>query len=631
MINAHNVCLNYGERTLFNDISFTLNPEQKIGLVGLNGSGKSTLLKLISGLDQQDSGTIALANNKTLAYMPQEVVLQSDKTILQETFTAHKKLQEYQKEVELLEPIIHKEQDKADQKLIDRYITAQEHLAELNADKALAQTKKMLMGLGFSEKQFDQPVDNLSVGWKMRVVLAKLLLQKADFYLFDEPTNHLDIVAKDWFINFLKEADFGFMIVCHERFVLDQLCDYIFELENGNGTMYTGNYSQYEKQKKADRELLYAAYKNQQREIKQKMKTYERFRAKASRAKMAKNMLKQVDRMEKIELPPEPKKVTLSFNRLERPGRVVLNVENVCQQFDEKEIFKNVSFIVERGQKIAVIAPNGAGKTTLFNLIVGKLPLQKGTVEMGYNAQPAIFDQDQTKSLKLEESVLDNVLYSASGKTEQQVRNMLGAFLFSNDEAEKKVKVLSGGEKNRVGMAKTLLQDANILLLDEPTNHLDIPSKEILLRSLQNYPGTMLFVSHDHDFINHLATHVLALTKDGCELFEGNYQDYVYAKKQRQADSSSSEAHRSGNSAKPTNRAKQTQKKQSIDPELQKEARKLEKHIDKLEQHIAKIEQQFSELVYGTKAFDATQKKLQEAQALLEQKLNEWEELHKNV
>ncbi len=622
MINAHNVSLSFGSRVLFNEIAFTISDSQKIGLVGLNGSGKSTLLKIIARQAQPDGGRIALANNKKLAYMPQEVVLQSDKSILQETFSANKEIYKYQQEVEQLEPIINELQDKADQKIIDRYITAQEQLIELNANKALAQTKKILMGLGFPEKEFAQPVDNLSVGWKMRIVLAKLLLQKADFYLFDEPTNHLDIVAKDWFISFLKEAKFGFMIVCHERFVLDQLCDYIFELENGNGSMYNCNYSEYEKQKETKLQLLYAAHKNQQKMIKDKMKTIDRFRSKSSKAKMAQSMLKQVKKIEKIELPPDPKKVAVVFETPARPGRIVLKVENVGHRFGDKQIFQDVSFIIERGQKIAVVAANGVGKTTLFNVIVGKLPLQQGTSELGYNAKPAIFDQDQTKSLNLEQSVLDNVLQHASEKTEIQVRKMLGSFLFSNDAAKKKAKVLSGGEKNRVGMAKTLLQNANILLLDEPTNHLDIPSKEILLRALQNYPGTMLFVSHDHDFINHLATHILELTKDGCILHEGNYQDYLYAKKYLHSNSIQ------------TNQ-KQIQKnkteKKDTDQSSHKESRKLEQKINKLEKEISKIEQQFLALEYGTDAFNNAQKKLQESKKLLKQNLALWEKLQSKL
>ena len=626
MINVHNLSLSFGTRVLFNEVAFTFSDTQKIGLVGLNGSGKSTLLKIIARQAQPDGGRIALANNKKLAYMPQEVVLQSDKSILQETFSSNKKIYKYQQEVEQLEPIINELQDKADQKIIDRYIAAQEQLIELDADKALAQTKKILMGLGFPEKEFDQPVDNLSVGWKMRIVLAKLLLQKADFYLFDEPTNHLDIVAKDWFISFLKEAKFGFMIVCHERFVLDQLCDYIFELENGNGSMYNCNYSEYEKQKETKLQLLYAAHKTQQKMIKQKMKTIDRFRSKSSKAKMAQSMLKQVKKIERIELPPDPRKVAVVFETPPRPGRIVLKVENVGHRFGDKQVFENVSFIIERGQKIAVIAANGVGKTTLFNLIVGKLPLQQGTIELGYNAKPAIFDQDQTKSLDLEQSVLDNVLHHASEKTEIQVRKMLGSFLFSNDAAKKKAKVLSGGEKNRVGMAKTLLQNANILLLDEPTNHLDIPSKEILLRALQNYPGTMLFVSHDHDFINHLATHILELTKDGCILHEGNYQDYLYAKKHRQANNPAmpAEAFSEGRKLVEENKTKDNH-------QSHKESRKLEQKINKLEKEIAKIEQQFFGLEYGTDAFNNAQKKLQESKKFLEQNLALWEELQNKL
>jgi len=606
------------------------NPTDRIGLVGRNSSGKSTLLKAIAGRQPLDDGTIAIAKHANICYLPQEVVLQSPKSILEETCTAFAFVATLQEKKEALEKLLESHSDNVG--ILEEYAKVCGELFDYDMDALQAQAKKVLMGLGFKETQFDEPVASLSGGWKMRVVLAKLLLQKADFYLFDEPTNHLDIVAQEWFLQFLKTAPFGFMIVCHDRYFLNELCTSIFELdpalyyalntgERSTAKMYTGNYATYEIQKEHDLALLESAFKMQQKEIKQKMETIDRFRASASKAKMAQSMLKAVEKIERIELPPKPSSIHFTFPSIEQPGRIVLAVRNLAQAFEAKQIFRNVQFEVERGKKIALIAPNGVGKTTLFNIIAGKLPVQTGSVELGHNVKTAVFDQDQTASLNLEKTMLENLYDAHPTLHEQKVRAFAGCFLFGADDLQKKVKVLSGGEKNRVGMIKILLQQANVLLLDEPTNHLDIPSKDILLRALQTYQGTIFFVSHDHDFVSKLATDVIELSADGASYYPGNYELYLYRK--RQLEQEQQEKGKQKQERAPAKKQESAVSRQSTHKEL----KKLERTIEKLEKDIARIEQNFEQLVYGTPAFEQAQQQLQQAKRAYESAVAEWEAL----
>lgn len=526
MIQARELSLSFGNRIIFDHLSFTLQEDDRIGLVGRNGSGKTTLLKAFVDPSILDSGTISVQKSKKIGYLPQEVVLNSSLSILAETCTVFTDIYSIEQAILQLEQRLEQAWDPT---LFDKYSKLHDQLEELEPLRRHAEAKKMLMGLGFQEKDFDKPVSDLSGGWKMRVVLAKLLLQKADFYLFDEPTNHLDIIAKEWFLSFLKRASFGFILICHEKYFLDELCDRIMELEYGKLTWYNGNYDYYIVEKEVRAERLHAAYTQQQKEIKHKEEMIERMRA-GQKARQAQSMEKALNKLERITIPPAPKEVNVSFPPVQQSGKEVLNVQKLSYTFGEKVIFKDVSFEIKRGQKVALVAPNGAGKTTLFNVLAGILPVQTGQVNFGHNVKSAFFNQDQNKVLDGELSIIDNVKKLCSHVAEPQIRSVLGSFLFSGDDAQKKVKVLSGGEKNRVGMVVTLLQRANLLLLDEPTNHLDIPSKDILLRALNAYEGTIIFVSHDRDFINGLATDILELTATGARHYGGNFDDYMYHK-----------------------------------------------------------------------------------------------------
>lgn len=612
MILARNLRLSFGNQTVFDNISFTLQGHERIGLFGLNGSGKSTLLKVIAGQHKLDGGKVTITNDATVAYLPQEVTLQSDKSIIEETLSTFHTMIALQKQLIDLEANLAR--NSHDVETIEAYANVCEQLALLNPEQKRASAERMLVGLGFDQDKLNNPVQELSVGWKMRIVLAKLLLQNADFYLFDEPTNHLDIVTKEWFLKFLKQASFGFLLVCHEKRFLNVLCSEIMELERGHATMYSGGYDDYVTQKEENLARLTAAHTNQQREIKQMKETINRFRASANKAAMAQSMLKKLEKIELIELPPSAKSMNFSFPPLERSGRTVLTVKNVSQTFDDKLIFKNASFEIERGQKVAIVAANGVGKTTLLNIISGRLPLQTGTVEFGHGVTSALFDQDQTASLAMQRTVFENACNDAPPKTtEPQIRALLGAFLFSGPLVNKKAQVLSGGERNRLGMVRVLLKNANLLLLDEPTNHLDIPSKDLLLKALQTYEGTILFVSHDQDFVNKLATHIIELTPQGTALYHGNYDEFIYQKELATPKISEPQV---------------KQKKETVaitDPEEKKKAaRTLEKRIASCEKEITKVEQSFENLEYGEPSFDRALKALQTLQQEHADLMTEW-------
>jgi len=617
MIYIKDLCLSFGSQIIFNDVCLSVTDEQRIGLVGRNGAGKSTFLKLVAGIGKADSGVITISQGFTVAYMPQEVVIMSSKTIFEEAMGSYKTIGKLRARSRELEPLLEAQNSEA----VQEYAAIMEELCDMSVESAEQEVVDLLLGLGFKEAQLQDPVDSLSLGWKMRLVLAQLLLQKADFYLFDEPTNHLDIVAKEWFLEFLRNASFGFLLVCHDRYFLDEVCTEIFELERGKGTLYKGNYTHYRDQKEFQLEALYAAYEQQQREVASKQKVIDKFKA-GTRASVARSMQKALDKVEMIELPPRDKTVKFRFDHIERSGRIVLEVENVSFAFGEKMLFKDVSFKIERGQKVALIASNGVGKTTLFNVIIGKLKPLTGRIEFGYQVTTAVFEQDQYKALDPRKTIIDEVLGSVYHKTEAQIRSFLGAFLFSGDGIQKKTSVLSGGERNRVSMAKVLLQDANFLMLDEPTNHLDMESKDVLLQALQQYSGTLFFVSHDQDFVNRLADHIFELTPAGVFTYAGNYDSYCQQKAASHAKVDAFARHilhkddHVGHQSGPI-----------AGSDKKKELHALERVIAKLEQSISKVGESFADLEYGTPQFEAAQQKLMVLEKEKELALKQWEKL----
>jgi ATP-binding cassette, subfamily F, member 3 len=618
MITIKNIKLSFSQQIVFDEISCVIKKENKIGLVGRNGSGKSTLLKVVAKLQNLDEGEIAVERGATIGYMPQEVTLSSTRNVFDEAFTVFEVLSDLVKENEKLEAELHEHEP--DESVVERYAIVHQELNELNYEKRIVETKKILMGLGFSEEQLNVGVDKLSIGWRMRVVLAKLLLQKADFYLFDEPTNHLDIVAKDWFLGFLKKSNFGFILVCHDRYFLDHLCTKVLELEMGAGTIFHGNYSKFLIQKEEQTQALEKASERQKKEIASKMKTVERFRASASKSKMAQSLEKSVKKIERIKVVSKPKTVAFRFPEIERSGKIVLTVNNVSHSFPGKKVFENVSFEVERGEKVAIIAPNGVGKTTLFNTITGRYDVQNGSIDLGYNASTALFEQNQDDVLNPKNTILDEVEGACrDSETRKLVRGFLGAFLFSGDDVYKRIRVLSGGEKNRVAMVKVLLQRANLLLLDEPTNHLDLQSKEVLLNALRQFKGTVLFVSHDRDFLDKLSTRILELKTNGLTSYPGNYESFIYHKDKSQLEKEEK--------INKTDKKSKTSSDHKKDYESRKRAGKLESKIGKLEKEIVELNKKLEALEYGTKEFKKCFDRLQVCQQSLDECIEEWEEL----
>ncbi len=613
-----NISLSYGERKLFDDISVDFQADHKVGIVGRNGAGKSTLLKIISGMEKPDEGVVSKERGKTIAYMAQEMTLQSNKKVYDEAFTVFDAFTTLEKEQAQIEQELETAPDNAEQ-LLDRYMHVQEKLANFDRIESENKTEEILIGLGFKREQFAQPVQELSVGWKMRLVLAKLLLQNADFYLFDEPTNHLDITAKEWFFDFLRHAPFGYLLVTHDRYFLQKACDIILDLSHGKATLYHGNYTYYIEQKEERNRVLQSAYARQQREIATKKATIDRFRASASKAKMAQSMMKQLDRIERIEVEPAEPTIHISFPELTRPGKVALSVKGVSHAFDKGPLFNNATCEISRGQKVALLAPNGTGKTTLFNIICDKLPIQNGSVEFGHNVKHALFEQDQTRALNGESTIFDEIQNNTSNVSDGQIRSFLGSFLFSGKDVEKKIKVLSGGEKNRVAMVKVLLQNANFLLLDEPTNHLDLFAKSVLLQALKKYPGTILFVSHDHDFIQELATDILELSPNGLYHYPGKYEEFLQDTQQKFTSD-----------PEPKKKQPKEAPKKELSTQKRRELRKLENKVSKLEKELESLHVELAALSYGTEKYSETLSAVSTTKQKLESAEQEWEAAQAN-
>lgn len=623
----HNLLLSFADRVLFDSINLSIDYSEKIGLLGRNGSGKSTLLKVIAGQQQADSGSVSYDKKKTIGYLPQELVLRSKKSVFDETLDVFSSFLQAKQEIKDIENrLATGVDDNTAAALVDRYAILQEQCAQFDENQANVKAERILKGLGFSESQCNQSIDTLSVGWRMRVTLAKLLLQEADFYLFDEPTNHLDLPTKEWFFSFLKESDFGYLLVTHDKYFLEHTCEKIIEIERGAITVYKGGFSSYLEQKEKKQEELLAAYKQQQKEIARKQETINRFRAKATKAAMVRSMIKDLEKMERIEIESTMSTVHFSFAEVVRAGKIVLEIKNVSHSFDDTPLFSNASCNIMRGKKVALIAPNGTGKTTLFNLIVGTLPLQHGSITLGHNVSPAYFQQDQTRVMNKNNTVLQEVLDACRHVPEAKIRSFLGAFLFSGDDVQKKIHQLSGGEKNRVAMVKVLLQDANFLLLDEPTNHLDIYAKEVLEQALQQYKGTILFVSHDHDFVQNVADTILELTPNGLYPYDGNYESYLYHKTMT-LNSQQKVIKKNDQIVQKNKQPKDAQQ----DRQFKKQLRSLEARIKKLEKKQEDLAQQLSGLLYGTNEYEKAISALTTIDTEIKNSYDEWEHIMKQI
>lgn len=524
--------LQYGPRVLFNDISAVITARERIGLVGSNGAGKSTLLKILAGETDYDAGTLVVAKNATVGYLPQDGLDTHGKTLFAEVESAfedilslRRKIEETDSELQRLEP-----NSEAYREALEMIATWERRLEDADAEKLRSRVETILHGLGFSQSDMTRDTGEFSGGWQMRIALAKLLLKEPSLLLLDEPTNHLDVESQDWLEDWLSRYAGAAVIVSHDRAFLDTICGKTFALTAGRLEVYNGNYTYFEKTSRERRESLRRAAQNQAREIAKIEEFIERFRAKATKAAQVQSRIKQLEKIDRVEFEEEDdSQIAFEFPPAPQSGQVVLELKKLEKNYGSLNVLRSVDFKIERGDRIAVVGVNGAGKSTLIRLIAGIEEPTAGTREEGLNVAVSYFAQHQAKELNPDIDVLTTVNDVAAGLGTTRLRTLLGAFLFRGEDVFKPVSVLSGGERNRLALARMLLRPFNFLILDEPTNHLDMRSKAVLAQALKQYAGTFVIVSHDRDFLDPLVTKVIEVKNHGIRTFLGNVSDYLAA------------------------------------------------------------------------------------------------------
>jgi ATP-binding cassette subfamily F protein 3 len=530
----------FGHKLLFENTDWLITPHDRVGLVGANGTGKSTLMKVLAGLDTFDYGSLIVAKGTTAGYLPQDGLSLSGRTVFAECMTVFSDLHDMERELETLTHQIseldHESAEYAD--VADRYHSLEHEFRTRDGYSIEAEVGRVLQGLGFRKEDWERQTDEFSGGWQMRLALAKLLLQKPNLLLLDEPTNHLDLEARNWLEEYLHDYPHALVLISHDRYFLDVVVNKIAEIWNKRFWFYTGNYDKFLAQKTQRNEQLQAAYKNQRDRIEQLEVFINRFRYQATKAKQVQSRIKELEKIERIEVPPEEKTIHFSFPQPKPSGRIVAEFVGVGKSYPakpgsnsgEKEVFRDVNFLIERGDRIALVGINGAGKSTLIKLLAGTEPTTRGEYKLGHNVEADYFAQDQYKELEADARMIDDLGNASPGSTQTELRSLLGCFLFSEDDVFKKIGVLSGGERGRYALLRLLLHPANFLLLDEPTNHLDLRAKDVLLDALMKYTGTVVFVSHDRYFIDKLATRVFEIGDGKVEVYPGNYEDYLWRK-----------------------------------------------------------------------------------------------------
>jgi len=634
MINAHNISVSFGGETLFDLISFRLGKGDRVGLIGKNGAGKSTLLKLIASVNQPTSGSFALEKNCKIGYLPQDLDFENGRTVLEEAYLAFEEI----KKVEARQEEIHKIMEQTQDFESDSYMAVLDELTELNTRYEMiggylyqAQTEKILLGLGFSMTDLNAPTDTFSGGWRMRIELAKLLLKDNDVLLLDEPTNHLDIESIIWLEQFLKKFKGALVMVSHDRMFLDQVTNRTIEIVQQRIFDFKKSYSKYMLFRQELREQQQAAQKNQEKQIQQTEKLIERFRAKASKASMAQSLIKKLDKMDRIEIDPEEnKRIKFEFSISKQPGKIILETNQLSKAFGEKKVLQGVNLELVRGEKIAFVGQNGQGKSTLAKILVGELE-SEGTVRLGHNVEIGYFAQNQATYLDGNQTVLEAAEDAATPENRTKVRDLLGAFLFPGEAVDKKVQVLSGGERNRLALCKLLLQPFNVLIMDEPTNHLDIASKNVLKEALVKFQGTLILVSHDRDFLQGLCEKVVAFKDRKVTPFLGDINAYL----EHQKLSSLKELEKK---SKPFSENSSSKENDKNDFEKQKEHRGIKQKIGTLERKITVLEKEIKEIDFDLEVnyektisqpnfFDSYQSKKKELEVLMGQ----WEALQETL
>jgi ATP-binding cassette, subfamily F, member 3 len=529
MLRLEHISKIYPTGEVLKDVNWEVKPGDRIGLVGVNGAGKSTQLKIIAGEIEPTSGEIIRPASIHIAYLTQEFEVDPMRTVREEFWTAFKEANTVQQEMTQVHRDLESSAPEGLDKLIKKLDRLQRQFEALDGYGLEAQIEKILPEMGFEREDGDRLVSAFSGGWQMRMSLGKILLQKPDLLLLDEPTNHLDLETIEWLENYLKGLKTPMVIVSHDREFLDRLCTQIVETERGVSSTYLGNYSAYLQQKAENAEAQMNAYERQQKELEKQQEFIERFRASATRSTQAKSREKQLDKVERIEAPiGGVKTLHFRFPPAPRSGREVVEIKDLVHTYDDKILFLEADLLIERGDRIAFLGPNGAGKSTLLRLIMGMEQPTEGTVELGkHNVIPGYFEQNQAEALDLSRTVMETIHDEVPDWKNEEVRTLLGRFLFSGETVFKKVEALSGGEKARLALAKMLLQPANLLILDEPTNHLDIPAKEMLEEAIQNYDGTVIIVSHDRYFISKVANKIVEIRDGEFRTYLGDYHYYL--------------------------------------------------------------------------------------------------------
>ena len=628
MFNAHNITVSFGGETLFDQISFRLAKGDHVGLIGKNGAGKSTLLKLMTLENQPTSGSFALEKNRKIGYLPQDLDFDNGRSVLEEAYLAFEEI----KKVETRQEEIHKIMEETQDFESQSYMEVLDELNELNNRFEMiggyhyqSQTEKILLGLGFTINDLNASTDTFSGGWRMRIELAKLLLKDNDILLLDEPTNHLDIESIIWLEQFLKNFKGTLVMVSHDRMFLDQITNRTIEILHQRIFDFKKPYSKYMEIRKELRTQQLAAQKNQEKQIQQTEKLIERFRAKASKASMAQSLIKKLDKIDRIEIDPEEsRKIKFEFSISHQPGKIILEAKDISKSFGDKHVLDSVNIDIERGEKSAFVGQNGQGKSTLAKILVGELE-SKGKVRLGHNVQIGYFAQNQSTYLDGKKTVLESAEDSATPENRTKVRDLLGAFLFPGDAVDKKVHVLSGGERNRLALCKLLLQPFNVLVMDEPTNHLDIASKNVLKEALNKFKGTLILVSHDRDFVQGLCEKVISFKQREVKTFLGDINAYL----EDQKFSSIKELEK-----KSKDQIKKPIKEKENSYERQKEIRGAQQKISKLERQISDLEKEIKKIDFDleinykttisqTNFFDVYQAKKRD----LENLMKKWEKL----
>lgn len=639
MIQLNSAGKRYAHKLLFEGADLLITSRDRLGLVGANGTGKSTLLKILAGLETLDYGNVSVAKGISFGYLPQDGLTLTGNTVLVECMSVFSRLQNIERELEELTTRM-AELDHTSieyDQVAERYHRIEHEFRTHDGYAIEAQVATVLAGLGFRPEDWHRSTEEFSGGWQMRIALAKLLLQKPNLLLLDEPTNHLDLESRNWLEQYLSDYPYAFVLISHDRYFLDVTVNRTLEIWNRKIWSYRGNYEKYLAEKNQRQEQLEAAYRNQRERIEQLEVFINRFRYQATKAKQVQSRIKELEGMVRIELPPEEKTIHFSFPQPKPSGRIVSELVGVEKCYGDKQVFADVNFIIERGDRVALVGVNGAGKSTLIKLLAGIEPLTGGEYRLGHNVQFDYFAQDQYRELDQNARILDDLGRVSPSSRETDLRNLLGCFLFSGDDVFKRIGVLSGGERNRYALLRMLLHPNNFLLLDEPTNHLDIRAKDVLLEALRSYTGTVVFVSHDRYFIDKLATRVFEIGSGRIEVYPGNYEDFLWRKQggaaKLEEQLSSGQRPESGDRkrATPVNGENKSKRLNPIKrKQMENRAQELEAEISRLEAAIAKCE---TSLENFTSAEDSARltRELDENRRELEARITEWEHLGREL